>query len=78
MSETSNIKYVGCPRKYLTEEDKYVAFREQQNKYLRRKRKEQSELRKAMPERQKKLIKYLQQNVIENQQLLDSIYTQIQ
>ena len=77
MSETSCIKCVGCPKKYYTEEEKYIAFREQQNKYLRRKRKEQTELRKTMSEKQKELIKYLQQNVIKNEQLLDLINTRI-
>ena len=77
MSETSYIKRRGCPRKYNTEEEKYTAFRQQQNEYLRCKQREQSELRKAMSEKQRELIKYLQHNVIKNDKLLDLINTRI-
>ena len=68
----------GAPRKYNTEEEKYNAFRQQQNEYLKRVRTEQSNIRKAMTEKQKQLIKYLQSNVIKNENLLDLIYTRLQ
>jgi vacuolar-type H+-ATPase subunit H len=57
---------------------KYNALRQQQNEYLKRLRTKQSNIRKAMLDKQKQLIKYLQSNVIKNEKLLDLIYTRIQ
>ena len=78
MSESLNTNKCGAPRKYETEIEKYNAFRQQQNEYLKRLRTKQSNIRKAMLDKQKQLIKYLQSNVIKNEKLLDLIYTRIQ
>jgi ribosomal protein S4 len=78
MSESLGINNCGAPRKYDTELEKHVAFRQQQNEYLKRLRTKQSNIGKAKSEKQKQLIKYLQSNVIKNENLLDLIYTRFQ
>jgi predicted nucleic acid-binding Zn-ribbon protein len=53
MTESLDINNCGASRKYDTEIEKYNAFRQHQNEYLKRLRTEQSNIRKVMSDKQK-------------------------
>jgi hypothetical protein len=48
MSKSLGINNCGAPKKYNTKLEKHIAFRQQQNEYLKHLRTKQSNIRKAI------------------------------